>query len=65
MTATLKNGATEIARISINGMTAVMAKTDSVQPFVTWRVDDDGDCYWGHYFDTHDEAAADMINRVG
>jgi len=63
MTATLKNGATEIARISINDRLTVMAKTDGYLPFVTWRMDDNGDCYWGHYFMTHDEAAADMIAR--
>ena len=65
MTKKLKNGATEIARIEINGDIAVMAKRDdSYQPYVTWRMDNDGNCYWGHYFATHNEAAADLLERV-
>ena len=62
---TLKNGATEIARIEIDQVIVVMAKlvTDH-DKWATWRMDPDGDCYWGHYFDTHNEAVKDMLDRV-
>ena len=62
---TLKNGATEIARIEIDDKIVVMAKRDTdYEPYVTWRMDVNGDTYWGHYFATHNEAAADMIARA-
>jgi len=63
MSQKLKNGATEIARISMNGRTHVMAKTTGFLEFVTWEVDDEGHCYLGHYFHTHNEAAQDLIER--
>lgn len=63
---TLKNGATEIARITMNGRTHVMANRHTdYEPFVTWALDADQNTYWGHYFATHDEAAADLIKRAG
>lgn len=63
---TLKNGATEIARIEINGKIVVMAKRDdsSYEPFATWRMDEEGNTYWGHYFKTHNEAVTDMLARA-
>ena len=72
MSKTLRNGATEIARITISGKTAVMAKRDegdgTYQPYATWMigVDEDGTeyTYWGHYFEYHNEAVADMLDRV-
>lgn len=62
----LKNGATEIARIEIDGKIVVMAKRDdsSYEPFATWRMDEEGNTYWGHYFKTHNEAVASMLSRV-
>ena len=64
----LNNGATEIARISLNGRTHVMADrgTDGHEcfhRFVTWAMDDEGNCYCGHYFETHNEAVADLLAR--
>lgn len=61
----LKNGATEIARIEIDGKRVVMAKREAgYQPYVTWQMDDEGNTFWGHYFETHNEAVADMLARV-
>jgi hypothetical protein len=61
---TLKNGATEIARLVTGDKIVVLAKRDTdYEPYVTWRMDADGNCYWGHYFATHNEATADFISR--
>ncbi len=32
--------------------------------FVTWKCDDDGNAYWGHYFDNVCNAVADFQKRV-
>jgi hypothetical protein len=49
----------------------VLAKTNAVQPFVTWyasrALSSDGtrrfDCYWGHYFSSLADAMADFEQR--
>ena len=50
---TLNNGATEIER---SGNT-VLAKWG--KGYVTWKIDSDGNCYWGHYFEEDFESAAE------
>lgn len=58
---TLKNGATVLAKMS----GVVLAKRDTeYQPYVTWMINRDGDTYWGHYFNTEEEAAMDWADRV-
>lgn len=37
---------------------------DTVQPFVTWRCDAEGNCYWGHYSASHAEALQDYKKRI-
>jgi hypothetical protein len=60
----LKNGATVIESTTIGKDTIVLAKTSGYHPFVTWRVDAEGNAYWGHYFAHKEEAEEDFIDRV-
>ena len=58
---TLNNGAFVLAvKPSQNGF-IVMAKFNG--SFVTWSVDNKMDSYWGHYFETLDEALEDFNIR--
>jgi hypothetical protein len=60
--ATLPNGATIMERNVSRGV--VLCRRDTVhQPFVTWRVDGDGNAFWGHYFDDETEARQDYFMR--
>jgi hypothetical protein len=34
-------------------------------PFATWRVDAEGNCYWGHYTSDAMESATDYCERIG
>lgn len=43
---TLKNGATVMTIDSTKRL--VLAETD--RDYVTWRMDQEGNCFWGHYF---------------
>lgn len=64
---TLTNGAKVLAvKQLIGGHATVVAEKspDSVHPFVTWAVDENGDAYWGHYFKTYDEALEDWKERL-
>jgi len=66
---TLKNGATEVARIQIDDRICVLGDRgedghEAYHRYVTWMMDARGDTYWGHYFETRDEAVKDMLNRV-
>jgi hypothetical protein len=61
---TLKNGA-EVLEIN-EKRTVVLAQTH--RDFVTWEMDADGHCYWGHYFpkcgsEPLAEAVADFHER--
>ena len=49
----LKNGAAQIDRKG----DIVIAKTE--RDFVTWGIDPEGNCYWGHYFGDDFKAAAE------
>jgi hypothetical protein len=65
----LRNGATEIARIQIDDRIVVLGDRgeddhECFHRFATWRVDQNGDTYWGHYFGTRDEAVKDMLDRI-
>lgn len=55
----LKNGTTLIERRG----DVVLAKTDGAQPYATWKIDGDGNTYWGHYFDDLIEAVDDFVRR--
>jgi hypothetical protein len=58
---TLNNGASVLAvKPSQNGF-IVLAKFNG--SFVTWSVDNDMNAYWGHYFETMDEALEDFNIR--
>lgn len=35
------------------------------QPYVTWRVNDAGEAYWGHYFTAYEEAVHSFNERAG
>lgn len=63
---TLKNGAIEIARIEIGDTIIVAADTNGMagNPWATWAMDAEGNTYWGHYFDSRDEAIEDMRSRA-
>lgn len=65
---TLKNGATvEMLIETDTDERYVLANTGGYQPYVTWAMDSEGNCYWGHYFakDQFDEAKADLVQRAG
>ena len=54
----LKNGATVITEKH----NVVLA--DFNGQFVTWNIDSEGNCYWGHYFgDDFDAASKDFAER--
>ena len=55
---TLKNGATIIQQ---SGDT-VLAKWKKKE-YVTWKIDSEGNCYWGHYTNDILEAIKDFQER--
>ena len=63
----LKNGARVIRkhRSSVTGRKTVLAEwSDSIHPYVTWRMDEQGNLHFGHYFKTYDQALADYFERT-
>jgi len=34
-------------------------------PFASWRVDSEGNCYWGHYASNAQDASEDFVHRTG
>jgi hypothetical protein len=69
----LKNGAQVIAHSSSacsslaeDRQTIVLCNTLGLagHPFATWYMNKAGQTFWGHYFDTYDEAQADYAERV-
>lgn len=47
--ATLKNGATLIyEELLPSGESKVLARSEN--DFITWLKDNEGNCFWGHYF---------------
>ena len=63
----LKNGAIEIARIEMHGSIYVAADTNGMAgaDYATWVMDDEGNTFWGHYFEDEDEALDDLQYRAG
>lgn len=62
----LHNGSTVLAAArAANGdgfVLALIAKGQRVE-FATWAVEGEGNTFWGHYFDTLDNALADLHTR--
>jgi hypothetical protein len=65
MNQTLKNGARVLRVRRTDDRCVILAHrpTETYHPFVTWRVDRNGDCFWGHYYATRDFAEADFATR--
>jgi len=62
----LNNGAEILAyKKRLRGVMVVLAKWNSTgkEEYVTWVVDDNGDAYWGHYFNNEDDALVDWEKR--
>jgi len=72
----LKNGAVPLLKIIISlevntkvattvvDRTVVVAKWND-DKFVTWEMDADDNCYWGHYFQDRKAAFIDVAKRAG
>lgn len=56
----LKNGATLLER---RGDCVLAMYTGHHHPFVTWRIDQDGNTFLGHYFQSLEQAAANFAVR--
>lgn len=51
--------------ITPNGITVVAYKENDVYtPWVTWRLDESKNAYWGHYFVNWEEAYEDFKKRA-
>lgn len=63
---TLKNGAfvIEYHYSRLNDRRTVVAEWWGSCPFVTWRVDEEGNAWLGHYFQSLDEAMQDFQKRI-
>ena len=64
---TLPNGAQILARHHTGSRWIVLAvwKLDTTaREYVTWCVDDDGACYWGHYFTTRHVVPQEALQRA-
>jgi hypothetical protein len=61
----LNNGAV-VADTAINSRNDryVVAYWSMCDQFVTWAVDNEGNAYWGHYFERLTDACNDLQNRV-
>ena len=57
----LKNGATVIARA--NGF-VLANRSDSICPWVTWRVDENDNAFWGNYYADYLAAVSDFVRRA-
>ena len=57
----LKNGAEVLLHNKLHGV--VLAKWHS-DPYVTWKMDREGNTYWGHYFDNYSDAFQDYLRRT-
>ncbi len=64
-TETLKNGAEVLQRSQDRlGHDLVLCKWWGLVPYVVWRVDPSGFCYWGRYFKSLADAASHFESRV-
>lgn len=62
----LQNGAEVFAEVKVEDTHWVAAEWHNGQ-HVTWKCDDAGNAYYGHYFDSEDskrEALADLLKRA-
>ena len=66
----LNNGAEILAyKKRLRGVMIVLARwvrhdgAGQREEYVTWAVDDNGDAYWGHYFNNEDDALVDWEKR--
>jgi hypothetical protein len=60
----LKNGAKVLKSFwdRPNGSIVLCSWKDDAE-FVTWRIDDEGNAFLGHYFETYGEAFRDFMDR--
>lgn len=62
----LANGATVLRAHAVGlGDWVVLAEWYDGTEFVTWRCNDRGECYWGHYYRGLVEALRDFDERIG
>jgi hypothetical protein len=59
----LPNGAEIIA--ANEAKRVVLCWYGGFQPYVTWRVDANGNAFWGHYFQSEIQANQDFLKRIG
>lgn len=70
----ITTGEVELPNLPTNGATVVAAYRANQDEYVilcrwrgewvTWRMNHDGDCYWGHYFTNMVHAVDDIFERV-
>lgn len=46
------------------GEVVLVYQPQTYEPWVTWKVGPDGECYWGHYYRDEDRAWADFHERA-
>ena len=63
----LRNGALKVdERRTIRGETIVLAYREGGHcPWITWRMDGEGNTFWGCYFQTLAEAVKSLERRAG
>jgi len=62
----LPNGARVIDyHISYSYDVTVLCEHTGIQPFVTWKLDESGNAFWGHYFSNASDARTDYFKRSG
>lgn len=59
---TTKNNSEIIARFQISDIKIVLCHWNNNQ-YVTWRADNQGYTYWGHYFNNIQDATNDFTER--
>lgn len=52
------------ADVSSGGALVLVDRGTELHPFVTWRINDDGDRFHGHYHQTMQEGLADFVERL-
>lgn len=59
---TLPNGAEILERNVFHRI--VYCYWHGAQPYVTWKVDDEGNAFWGHYFANAEDGHKGFLKRV-
>ncbi len=44
--------------------TVMVKRDDDNHPFIVWRFDERGECFWGNYIQTRKEAFEDFVERT-